>query len=161
MIEINLTKSLCSFLGDLFRDYELPVWDVKKNAFGKPRAPKVFNGSFPLRNSGGSADSDIPCIVVRPESADTDYDVTSVDVSIAVCVFAGDMEKPVGLDTAMEAMTRIRTALVSLPYQILDDRYQLRLPIKWSGLDEQPFPYWQINMTTSWVIPNPRPWRYE
>lgn len=153
MIEVYLTKAIRSFLTDVCKDYALETED------GQKKAPKVVNGYLPYESD---SEQDFPFVIVRAESAETDEGTTQVDVSIIIGVYAGDDDSnPVGHDVCLEIMARIRTALVGLPYQLLDNRYQLRLPISWGMPGEQPYPYWQLNMTTQWVIKNPRPWSSE
>lgn len=62
-----------------------------------------------------------------------------------------------GHEYCLNVMARIRTALCSLPGMVLANRYRLQHPIKWSTYAEQPYPYWQLDMQTTWDIRTPQP----
>lgn len=151
MIEIHLTRAIRRFLTKVCEEYLL---ETAKNG---NRKPKIVNGYLPPKRAG--ADDDVPFILVRAESASADESAISVDVSIVIGIFSkqddGDV---VGHDIVLEIISRIRTALMRLPNQILENRYMLDMPIEWDNVADQPYPNWQMAMTTHWVMPNPRPW---
>ncbi len=152
MIEVYLTKAIRSFLTDVCKDYALGTEG------GETRTPKIVNGYLPYESD---SEQDFPFVIVRADSASTDGDMTDVDVDIIIGTYVPDDTHPVGHDVCLEIMARIRTALVGLPEQLLEKRYQLQMPISWDMPAEQPYPYWQLNMSTKWSIHNPRPWSSE
>lgn len=151
MIEIHLTRAVRRFIEEVCKGYAL---ETEKNG---SRPPKVINGYLPPKRSGSP--DDVPFILVRAESAKSDEESTVVDVSIVVCAYAGEEDGEVfGHDIVLEIISRIRTALMAIPNQILENRYMLNMPIEWDNVAEQPYPHWQMMMTTHWIMPNARPW---
>ena len=122
MIEVYLTKAIRTFLKDVCKDYSLETED------GQKKAPKVVNGYLPYESD---SEKDFPFVMVRADSASTDGDMTDVNVDIIIGTYVPDDTYPVGHDVCLEIMARIRTALVGLPEQLLEKRYQLQMPISW------------------------------
>ena len=152
MIEPLLTQAVCKFLEKACSAYRLPTRS------GEMRAPKVFAGYLPLKRS--SNDEDFPFLLVRAESGTSDGDATVIDLAVIVGCYCDDASMA-GYSQCLDVVARIRTALMRLPDQTIEKRYQLRLPIKWENIQEQPFPHWQVEISTTWVCQNPRPWNSE
>lgn len=152
MIEPHLTESLCEFLEKTCTEFRLPTRS------GGMRSPKVFSGYLPLKRS--TDDEDFPFLLVRVESATTDVDATEVEAVIVVGCYL-DSPDMAGYAQCLDVVARIRNALARLSAQTLAGRYQLRLPFKWENIQEQPFPHWQVEITTTWLFQNPRPWEFD
>ncbi len=146
MQEISLTQAIARFLEKVCSQYQLP------NKSKELVAPKIITGYLPPKRTGNA--DDFPFIIVRPVSGSTN-EATLTDVSIIVGIYD---EELTGFDRALEVVTRIRTALLSIPNQILENRYQLRMPIDWHNVDEQAWPQWQLSLITRWLTASPRPW---
>lgn len=115
-----------------------------------PRCPTVFEGDLPPKRSNST--DDFPFVIVRfEESSSTNDEITASVLIVAGC-FTEDL---LGHRDCMNVLTRIRTALLTMPNGILDDRYILQPPIKITNLPEQPYPQWQINMETKWCFRAP------
>ena len=111
-----------------------------------------MNGYLPPKRQGSK--DDFPFVLVRADEGSTDQDSTEVRVSIIVGTYSEEYD---GHEYCMNVMSRIRTALCSLPGMVLANRYRLKHPIKWSTYAEQPYPYWQLDMQTTWDIRTPQP----
>lgn len=150
MVENLLTDALLAFLKDALKEF------VLESEESGERTLRFFEGYLPARESkGDDADDDLfPYVLVRPDSGETDQNSTMVSISIIVGAYS---ERSDGYKYAMNVMTRIRTALCSLPGLVLDGRYQLRFPFKWENYPEQPYPQWQIDMKTNWLFRTPLP----
>lgn len=151
MVENELCRAIRDLVADAVKDFALPVKAVGQNAEGELRAPTVINGYLPPKRA--KAPDDFPFVVVRADEGTTDNEGTEVQVSIIVGSYTQEYD---GHEYCLNVMTRIRTALCSLPSMTLKKRYVLQLPVKWSGYAEQPWPYWQIDMTTTWLIHAPQ-----
>ena len=144
MIENLLADELRKLIANAVADYRLPV----KN--GEARPPQVVNGYLPLKR--GSNDEDFPFVLVRVEGAKTEQDSTVVDVAIIVGCYAETFD---GHEYCLNVMSRIRNALTFLPGWILAGKYALNFPIEYSILPDQPYPYWQLDMSTKWAVRTP------
>lgn len=151
MVENELCRAIRELVTDAVKDFALPTKPEARDAEGELRAPTVINGYLPPKRSG--APDDFPFVVVRADEGTTDNEGTEVQVSIIVGSYTQEYD---GHEYCLNVMNRIRTALCSLPFGTLKGRYVLQLPVKWSGYAEQPWPYWQIDMTTTWLIHAPQ-----
>ena len=148
MVENLLTGAIREFVAETLKEMVLP------NELNGERGVHVFNGYLPHKEPAKVSDDLFPFVVVRADEGESDEDGTLVTVSIIIGVYS---EADDGHEFAFNIMSRIRTALTSLPGLVLQGRYQLRYPIKWGTFSEQPYPQWQIDMQTQWLIRTPRP----
>lgn len=145
MIETNLTIAMGLFIEDVVKDLKLPT---KDNPEG--RAPRVIDGYLPPKRA--VPEMDFPFVIVRAEDGTSDMGRTEVTVSLIIGCYTTETD---GYARCLGVMERIRHAMCDLPNQTLDDRYQLTFPIEWRNVPEQPYPYWQIEMTTKWTFNTP------
>lgn len=144
MIENLLTKALREKIADVVKDYRLPV----KN--GEMRCPTVFNGYLPPKRS--NTQDDFPFVVVRADSGKSEREQTELSVSIIIGCYTDEFD---GHEYCINVMTRIKNALLSMPNETLDNRFVLQYPIEWNLLSEQPYPQWQLDMSTKWIYRTP------
>lgn len=152
MVENELTRAIRELVSEAVKNFALPTKPERGFAEGELRAPKVVNGYLPPKRSG--QDDDFPFVLVRADEGATEQDSTEVRVSIIVGTYSEEYD---GHEYCLNVMSRIRTALCSLPGMVLANRYRLKHPIKWSTYAEQPYPYWQLDMQTMWDIRTPQP----
>lgn len=164
MVEIELCRALRAFIEDAVKDLQLPVEPTaeqiqngeaekaSEDEYVFRRTPKVINGYLPPKRS--QQVQDFPFIVVRPDEGDSDRESTRVTVSI---IFGAYSQSGDGYEHCLNMMARVRNALMSMPFQTLDERYQLRDDISWQNFPDQPCPYWQIDMKTHWQVQAPQP----
>ena len=145
MIENKLSEALRKFIGEDLKDYVLPV------KTGEARTPYIVNGYLPPKRS--TASDDFPFVLVRPDHGTSDMGQTEVTVSIIIGCYSEDYD---GYEYCLNIMTRIRQALATMENQTLDERYQLQWPITWENPTDQPWPQWQLEMTTKWVFNTPQ-----
>ena len=144
MVENELAKALRAFIAGVISEYRLPV----KN--GEPRAPEVVNGFLPPKRS--SVEDDFPFVLVRLEKGETNLEETTCTAAIIIGCYTAEFD---GHEYCLNVMERIKQALCSMPFGTLANKYQLRYPVKWELPDEQPYPQWQIGMTTEWAFNAP------
>lgn len=144
MVENELTKALREFIAAAVENYRLPV----KN--GEMRAPTVVNGYLPPKRS--NVEDDFPFVLVRPESGETSLEETRCTVAIIIGCYTTEFD---GYEYCVNVMERIKQALCEMPYGTLANKYQLCYPVKWEMPDEQPYPQWQVGMTTDWAYHAP------
>ena len=145
MIENKLTEALRDFIKEAIKDFRLPVEN------GEMRAPQVVNGYLPPKRSGDC--DDFPFVIVRPEKGTSDREATEITVSIIIGCFAEEYD---GHEYCLNVMARIRSALASMENNILANKYVLNFPIDWDISPDQPYPQWQIDMTTHWQFNTPQ-----
>lgn len=144
MVENELAKALRAFIADAVKDYRLPV------KTGEMKAPTVVNGFLPPKRS--TAEEDFPFVLVRLEKGATDLEETAVTAAIIIGCYTTEFD---GHEHCINVMERIKQALCSMPYGTLASKYILRYPVKWELPDEQPYPQWQLGMTTEWAYRAP------
>ena len=152
MVELELCRALRAFIENAVKDLVLPVKGSEEG-----RTPTVFNGYLPAKKPGERGEDEkkyFPFIVVRPDEGESDQETSSVKISIIFGAYSSD---DCGHEQCFNMMTRVRNALMSMPFLTLDGRYQLRDEISWRNYPDQPWPYWQLDMTTNWIFNSPQP----
>lgn len=145
MIEQELVRALQEKLRVALKDFGL------ETKTGTLRPPKIVDGYLPPKRSG--ADDDFPFVLVRPDSGTANQDSVSVEVTIIVGCYT---EETIGYLYCLNVMSRIRNALLSLEGGCLNNRYNLTGEFTWKNLDEQPWPQWNLYLTTNWVTRAPQ-----
>ena len=143
MLETDLAIALGEFVEDALKDTRYPTKD------GCEKPPKVVDGYLPPKRT--DTEDDYP--IVRAEDGTSEMGRTMVTVSLIVGCYSTETD---GYARCLEIMQKLRLALCQMECQTLDRRYQLSFPITWSNVSEQPYPYWQIVMTTKWVFNTPQ-----
>lgn len=146
MVTNFLTKALRELCEQAVNDFRLPTKDGKTL-----RAPQIVNGFLPPKRSTDL--DDFPFVLVRPEQCTTDRESEEVRVNIIVGCYS---EKYDGFEYGVNVVERIKEKICTLPAETLAQRYQMRYPIKWTMVPEQPWPQWQIDMETIWIFNSPR-----
>ena len=152
MIEVYLSEDIASFCEKVVAQYALDASD------GTTKVPAVINGYQPLAQDNND---DVPCVIVRAISSTANTDLTTVNVAIIVTVFDEDRSQA-GYTRVLEVITRIRNALMALKNGTLDDklgkpRYLFVPTPSWENVSDQTYPYYQIQMVTSWQIRSTQP----
>ena len=146
MIETDLALSLGIFVEQALKDLRLPT--KTPNHF---KAPTIFDGYLPPKRA--MADDDFPFVIVRAEDGVSERGKTIVTIALIIGCYTTETD---GYAHCLEIMQRIRKALCELPAQTLVKKYQLAFPITWNNVPDQPYPQWQIEMTTKWVFNTPQ-----
>jgi hypothetical protein len=144
MVENLLSEALRNLISDAVKDFRLPSKE------GDIKAPKIVDGFLPLKR--GNNDDDFPFVLVRIEGGKTEQESTNVEVSVIVGCYAETFD---GHAYCLNVMSRIRNALMNLPGWILDNKYVLSFPIEYNVIPDQPYPYWQLDITTHWEVKTP------
>ncbi len=145
MTETNLSRALCEFVREVTKDLQLQAKG------GELKAPQVFEGELPPKRSNDK--DDYPFVIVRFEDSKSDLGQTNVAMIIAIGCYT---QETTGHLDCLQVYERIKRALCEMPFQTLDDRYQLGFPIECKNIPEQPWPYWQLEMTTNWTFNTPQ-----
>lgn len=146
MVTNLLTKALRELCEQAVKDFRLPTKDGKTL-----RAPQIVNGFLPPKRSTDI--DDFPFVLVRPEQCTTDRESEEVRVNIIVGCYSEEYD---GFEYGVNVVERIKEKICTLPAETLAERYQMRYPIKWTMVPEQPWPQWQIDMETIWIFNSPR-----
>jgi hypothetical protein len=146
MVTNFLTKALRELCEQAVKDFRLPTKDGKTL-----RAPQIVNGFLPPKRSTDL--DDFPFVLVRPEQCTTDRESEEVRVNIIVGCYSEEYD---GFEYGVNVVERIKEKICTLPAETLAQRYQMRYPIKWTMVPEQPWPQWQIDMETIWIFNSPR-----
>ena len=146
MVTNFLTKALRELCKQAVKDFRLPTKDGKTL-----RAPQIVNGFLPPKRS--SEHDDFPFVLVRPEQSTTDRQSEEVRVNIIVGCYSEEYD---GFEYGVNVVERIAEKICTLPAETLAQRYQMRYPVKWTMVPEQPWPQWQIDMETIWIFNSPR-----
>ena len=146
MVTNFLTKALRELCEQAVKDFRLPTKDGQTL-----RAPQILNGFLPPKRSTDL--DDFPFVLVRPEQCTTDRESEEVRVNIIVGCYSEEYD---GFEYGVNVVERIKEKICTLPAETLAQRYQMRYPIKWTMVPEQPWPQWQIDMETIWIFNSPR-----
>ena len=146
MVTNFLTKDLRKLCEQAVKDFRLPTKDGKTL-----RAPQIVNGFLPPKRSTDL--DDFPFVLVRPEQCTGDRESEEVRVNIIVGCYSEEYD---GFEYGVNVVERIKEKICTLPSETLAQRYQMRYPIKWTMVPEQPWPQWQIDMETIWIFNSPR-----
>lgn len=146
MVTNFLTKALRELCEQAVKDFRLPTKDGQTL-----RAPQIVNGFLPPKRSTDL--DDFPFVLVRPEQCTTDRESEEVRVNIIVGCYSEEYD---GFEYGVNVVERIKEKICTLPAETLAQRYQMRYPIKWTMVPEQPWPQWQIDMETIWIFNRPR-----
>ncbi|WMI72126.1 hypothetical protein RBH88_03230 [Aminobacterium sp. MB27-C1] len=138
----GLVDSICAFLKTVVCDYSLET--KEKTA----RAPQVVAGGFSIDPTNIPQ---LPYVIVRgSEGKDTEGRATAV-VKILVGTYTEDSA---GFRDVLNIIERIRIAFGK--QRVLNGRYRIEYPFSWRMIDEQPYPEWKGEITTTWEVPLPR-----
>jgi hypothetical protein len=140
-----LTKALRELCEQAVAEFRLPTKDGKTL-----RAPQIVNGFLPPKRSTDI--DDFPFVLVRPEAGTTERGTEEIRVNIIVGCYSEEYD---GYEYGVNVIERIKEKICTLPAETLAERYQLRYPLKWNMVPEQPWPQWQIDMETIWVFNSP------
>jgi hypothetical protein len=146
MVTNFLTKALRELCAQAVKDFRLPTKDGETL-----RAPQIVNGFLPPKRSTDL--DDFPFVLVRPEQCTTERESEEVRVNIIVGCYSQEYD---GFEYGVNVVERIKEKICTLPAETLAQRYQMRYPIKWTMVPEQPWPQWQIDMETIWIFNSPR-----
>lgn len=155
MQENDLCTAISAFLTELLKDYPLPTSakgdSDEDNWTEQPVAlPKIVDGYLPPKRS--ESVQDFPCVLVRLQSSVTEREMTTATVLIACCVYS---KKTEGYRHAVNLACHIRNALLGIVDNALAKRYLLEVPINLKNYDDQAWPYWQVDLTTTWKFRAP------
>jgi len=119
------------------------------------KIPKVIKYDLPLKESDD--EPDFPYVLIMPDEGSDDEEQSTVSVLLQIGAYAEDNE---GFADVLNVLQTIRTAL--LQTAILDKRYRLNKPLKWSrNRDTQNYyPQWIAVMQTEWTLPLPNEINY-
>lgn len=145
MQETNLALALGAFVTEALKETRFPT-----KTKGLMRAPTVFDGYLPPKRT--LPDDDFPFVIVRAEEGTSFRGQTTVTVSLIIGCYTTETD---GYSHCLTIMEKLRTAFCQLESQTLDRRFQLEFPITWSNIPEQPYPQWQLEMTTKWTFNTP------
>lgn len=142
---VGLSEALAERIREATEHYRLET--PKKNA--PFRAPQIIRGFEPPKRSDGEAEQ--PFVIVCPANGEINNEgIQRVQVGIVVGIRSEDFEAS---DWLLSTAHRIIQSLRERP--TLDSRYVLEYPLKWDMMFVQPYPLWQLEMLTEWVIPAP------
>lgn len=147
MIVNLLTKALREKIAEAVKDFRLPVEN------GAERSPRILNGYIPPKQM--QPDDDFPVVMVRADDGRVNIEDGTAETTVAIfigCYFEGAD----GHEFCLNVMQRIAIALTTLPASTLDNRYILQ-SIDWKNIDDQPYPFWELQMSTKWSYIAPQP----
>ena len=146
MIETNLALALGELIEEALKEQRLPT--KTKDTL---RPPVIFDGYLPPKRA--LDEDDFPFVIVRAEAGISNRGKTEVTVAFIIGCYSTETD---GYTYCMQIMEQIRRMICELPSQTLAKRYQLQFPITWNNVPNQPYPQWQLEMTTKWVFNTPQ-----
>ena len=145
MVVNELTKAVRELCAEAVKNFRLPTEGGEVLS-----APQIVNGFLPPKRSGTK--DDFPFVIVRPTECGMNRGNQEIKVSIVVGCYSEDFD---GYEYCVNVAERIAEHIATLPAETLKRKYQMRFPLKWSVVEEQPYPQWQVDMETTWVYNSP------
>lgn len=146
MVVNEFTADLIAKVKDAVKDLLLPVQK------GEARPPKVVDGYLPPKRSG--VDDDFPCVLVRPENGEAEREGAKVSALLIVGCWSEEFD---GYKHCVNVMERIKNALSTMENGTLANKWILQYPIKWTLAEQQPYPFWQLEMELAFTCRAPQP----
>lgn len=153
MTAAMLLRALCDFLRELLAEYA-----AAKGDGGQFTAPRVFEWYLPFKNPKAPEKIDFPYVVARIVSGEDSQDPnvgSTVQVHLSFGVYdeserVDGFLRPSGAYDLINLMEHVRIGL--LRQLVIDNRFRIEKPYKWSIPEEQPYPLWVGEATTSWTV---------
>ena len=173
MIEINLLDALVTELSEVFKDYELPaksglLQNVKVFAQYLPQPSAIeFNDDDDDNDNGeiapqGYAPADIeanfPCVIVKLDDTTIKEEGTLDSVRINVRFLVGIYDNNPdcqGYRDVLSIIEKTQQYLLGMPNRILQNRYQLQMPMRSYLFEEQAWPVYFGQIETVWETGRP------
>ena len=146
MVVNEFTADLIAKVEDAVKDLLLPVQK------GEARPPKVIEGYLPPKRSGVA--DDFPCVIIRPENGEADREGAKVSALLIVGCWSEEFD---GYKHCVNVMERIKNALSTMENGTLAGKWILQYPIKWALAEQQPYPFWQVEMELAFTCHAPQP----
>lgn len=145
-VELELAWAIRNRLEEAVKNFVFET-DIK----GHPhKAPQIINGYLPPKRQKDGPE--VPFIIVRPSSGVTQNDGYSrVSVKLIIVTYSEEFD---GYEYGLQVLQRVKQSFMQQP--TLDKRYRFETPFKWEMIDDQPYPNWQIVVSTEWTVATPQ-----
>lgn len=150
----GLTDAIIDRLVEVVKNLSLYIPPEEDTPEDEPllyMAPTLFDGYLPPKFYKGNTAPDFPHIIVRPSNGSDDDESATEQVKFLIGAFS---EEPDGYRWLMNTLERIRLDLQSRP--LLAKKYRMARPLQWQLFDDQPYPYWVMEVRTTWEIQLPQ-----
>lgn len=148
MTEIELCESIADFVVQQLKQMS---WEDSSGSMSQ-REPKTFIGFVPPKRATQA--DDFPYVLVVPTNGSTSSDS---DQSTSVDIFVGARSESIsGWSYLFGALERIRHSFMTAQGHVISHNgrtFRMRFPFSWAYTMEQPFPFWEIKISTSWDMP--------
>ena len=149
-MELNLSENLCLFLEHSLQNLVLPSRGPDLSTLGPERSVRVFDSYLPIKEE--ETEDPYPFVIVRPTASVVENERITVEVSLIVGTFAADSR---GFQDALNVSSAIRNSLLQFTQSPLAEKFYLMPKLEWRTLEDQPWPYWQMEIKTTWATDFP------
>ncbi|GAB1826804.1 hypothetical protein [Turicimonas sp. TL08] len=149
-MELDLCDRLREFLQQELKNIVLPTRGPDIEHDGKLRSLKIFDSYLPVKQE--DSEDPYPFVIVRATSSATDEQILEINVSMFVGTYAKDSA---GFRDALNVVSAIRNSILPFTQSALANKFHLMPEIKWDTLEDQPWPYWQMEIKTKWSLDFP------
>lgn len=136
--------ALKKFIEETVKEYWL---ETKRDENSSPR---VYEGYLPQKKKG-NMESEFPFVLLRLLSAGDDGEFADVHIKIIVGTYSKDDIE--GWKDTANILQRIYQELGKKG--VLENKYRVERPIRYTLPEEQPYPEWFGEMETKWTIARP------
>lgn len=157
MTAFMLLKAICKYLEQCMDEYA-----AAQGNKGEYRKPRVFPFYLPFKNPKVPEKIDFPYITVRiesgqdPDEQDGYTTLSTVQVILSFGVYHQsdpDNDGFIHPDGALDLLNLMEYVRISLQRQgVIDRKYRIEKPYTWRIPEEQPYPLWVGQATTTWTI---------
>ena len=171
MIELNLLDSLVLELSNLFKDYELQAksglqQNIKVFAqyLPQPSAIEINDDNdeneeiVPQGYGPADIEANFPCVIVKLDDTtikeEGKLDAVRINVRFLIGTY-DDNPNCQGYRDVLNIIEKTRQYLLEMPNRILQNRYQLQMPMKSYSFEEQQWPIYFGQIETVWETARP------
>lgn len=122
--------------------------DAEDDSEVKLFTPTIFKGFLPPKAATDlSEPPEFPHIIIRPSEGWMQTELDSVKVRFIIGGFCHD---PTGYEWLMVVLERMALNFQEKP--IFEMSYEFQNDIKWKLFDDQPYPFWVMEVVGSWSV---------
>ncbi|HBV6392399.1 TPA: hypothetical protein ACGB3K_005132 [Klebsiella aerogenes] len=114
--------------------------------------PTIFKGYLPPKSAPDrDKPPEFPHIIIRPAEGSMQPDINLVQVKF---LLGGFSEDATGYEWLMTVLDRL--SLNFQEYPVFDMQYAFQNDLRWKLFDDQPYPFWVLEVVGSWSVIKPQ-----
>lgn len=149
-MELELCDDLNKLIGRWLANHKLPQRPEKEDQKPDLVIPKIFLGYLPPKKEDSS--DPYPFLLIRVLLTEVQPAFTDITLSFVIGVFAQDSQ---GYRDAVNLAQSLSNELMPYVQAPLHNKFTMMLPFTWELIEDQPWPYWQLEAKVKWRVNSP------